>query len=411
MSRLRSTRQGVYPRVCGGTACGRIDDMDICGLSPRVRGNQGACIRRGCGTGSIPACAGEPKTELEVAEREGVYPRVCGGTQAVANPRSLARGLSPRVRGNRCAGWLLLRARGSIPACAGEPRADIPRLTESRVYPRVCGGTRLIPTGYHTHTGLSPRVRGNPINVTSESEEKWSIPACAGEPTPRLEPVREAQVYPRVCGGTAAYRGVMLASTGLSPRVRGNLYVLCRFRSRRWSIPACAGEPTWNQSRKRGERVYPRVCGGTLICSSSRPPSRGLSPRVRGNLYIYQYYYILGGSIPACAGEPGSRRRRTCIGWVYPRVCGGTGPDGGNAAARHGLSPRVRGNLTRPSRYNVGRGSIPACAGEPTMSTTQPRMRWVYPRVCGGTFYYDGSSGAINGLSPRVRGNQHGYKR
>ena len=52
-----------------------------------------------------------------------------------------------------------------------------------------------------------------------------------------------------------------------------------------------------------------------------------------------------------------------------------------------GLSPRVRGNPTEVLRGIVGKGSIPACAGEPGLSTGTAPVRWVYPRVCGGTVY------------------------
>ena len=50
--------------------------------------------------------------------------------------------------------------------------------------------------------GLSPRVRGNPIANMVEGNFDGSIPACAGEPSRRLEPSRQGWVYPRVCGGT-----------------------------------------------------------------------------------------------------------------------------------------------------------------------------------------------------------------
>ena len=52
------------------------------------------------GARSIPACAGEPMIG-EVMEALGtVYPRVCGGTDALEGNRGQTGGLSPRVRGN-----------------------------------------------------------------------------------------------------------------------------------------------------------------------------------------------------------------------------------------------------------------------------------------------------------------------
>ena len=92
----------------------------------------------------------------------GVYPRVCGGTRRPRWRPSTARGLSPRVRGNRLAHRDDAGRQGSIPACAGEPGDDWLRDGETVVYPRVCGGTLYTGAGELVAEGLSPRVRGNP---------------------------------------------------------------------------------------------------------------------------------------------------------------------------------------------------------------------------------------------------------
>ena len=70
--------------------------------------------------------------------------------------------------------------------------------------------------------GLSPRVRGNPARVIASRVSDLSIPACAGEPEYRREGLVPCAVYPRVCGGTASRAHPVHATTGLSPRVRGN---------------------------------------------------------------------------------------------------------------------------------------------------------------------------------------------
>ena len=90
-----------------------------------------------------------------------VYPRVCGGTRILD----------------------------------GEP-------APGTVYPRVCGGTDEIVAGVKRVRGLSPRVRGNRANPRNEANWHWSIPACAGEPRITLTACAAALVYPRVCGGT-----------------------------------------------------------------------------------------------------------------------------------------------------------------------------------------------------------------
>ena len=73
------------------------------------------------GLGSIPACAGEPWLLVALRWRHRVYPRVCGGTRVVIPEDGLYEGLSPRVRGNPRLTFRLCAGIGSIPACAGEP--------------------------------------------------------------------------------------------------------------------------------------------------------------------------------------------------------------------------------------------------------------------------------------------------
>ena len=73
-----------------------------------------------------------------------------------------------------------------------------------------------------------------------------------------------------------------------------------------------------------------------------------------------------------------------------------------------GLSPRVRGNQVPRNGKRAGKGSIPACAGEPTFWNLPLAHYRVYPRVCGGTFQRKMKAATKGGLSPRVRGNQFG---
>ena len=154
-------RAGVYPRVCGGTARQGLPPLRCWGLSPRVRGNHPAVNQGGIFRGSIPACAGEPPVCRKTARRRPVYPRVCGGTRRVRRHCRTAAGLSPRVRGNHPVGNLVDCRRRSIPACAGEPGRAPTASDGAPVYPRVCGGTAKLAHRGACVRGLSPRVRGN----------------------------------------------------------------------------------------------------------------------------------------------------------------------------------------------------------------------------------------------------------
>ena len=148
---------------------------------------------------SIPACAGEPRLMSGTKGFYKVYPRVCGGTISASASPPATNGLSPRVRGNRTpSGWAAAPT-GSIPACAGEPRRRPYLRPKARVYPRVCGGTGLGRTAARPVPGLSPRVRGNPLYPGVYTTRIRSIPACAGEPPTQDRPAGSG-LSPRVRG-------------------------------------------------------------------------------------------------------------------------------------------------------------------------------------------------------------------
>ena len=171
-----------------------------------------------------------------------VYPRAYGGTlrrEPIWSASSLT-GLSPRVRGNRCASSICHTSRlGSIPARTGEPPAAATR-----------------------HPSLDPR----------------SIPARTGGPCRRPQPstVQADRVYPRAYGGTSV--------------LAGKRYPLPERRS----IPARTGEPRASgaSDSRTTSTVYPRAYGGT---PPNHRPARGagshpgLSPRVRGNPAITEF--------------------------------------------------------------------------------------------------------------------------
>ena len=154
-------RMRVYPRVCGGAEYPPPYDPPL---------------------GSIPACAGEPIQNHVRDCCNGVYPRVCGGA-SVARIRTIKpEGLSPRVRGSPGATIYRSWHSGSIPACAGEPKRGSASRPPARVYPRVCGGAMSMQDAVIQDVGLSPRVRGSHHYSQHHVRGQGSIPACAGEP-------------------------------------------------------------------------------------------------------------------------------------------------------------------------------------------------------------------------------------
>ena len=169
-----------------------------------------------------------------------------------------------------------------------------------------------------------------------------------------------------MCGGTHPQPGCPSPRWGLSPRVRGNPGSSETPSPTIGTIPACAGEPRTAPLRSRSSRDYPRVCGGTPQECRAGPDWPGLSPRVRGNRGAPRRRHDPDGTIPACAGEP----------------------------------------VTPPIKMPNSR-TIPACAGEPGAHVGVAYEAGDYPRVCGGTRLSDRNGPFLEGLSPRVRGNQH----
>ena len=276
----------VYPRGCGATLRWVVHHGCGLGLSPRMRGNLGPPPPARMRVRSIPADAGQPRPAQRRWRTHGVYPRGCGATEQVRHGTAPRWGLSPRMRGNRDACREHDFIEGSIPADAGQPRL-LPCSTACvRVYPRGCGATTPNASMRVAPWGLSPRMRGNRRPRPCGAGACGSIPADAGQPQMRWILCCSMRVYPRGCGATECPSHEPAAAQGLSPRMRGNPLLRRSLKDKVGSIPADAGQPS--RSRWKGciARVYPRGCGATMATAKPAKPTTGLSPRMRGNPWL-----------------------------------------------------------------------------------------------------------------------------
>ena len=155
-----------------------------------------------------------------------------------------AMGPSPRARGNRFIFLSFAESRGSIPACAGKPRTLCACVCGTRVHPRVRGETMIESAQWPNEWGPSPRARGNRPPGVRRQARNGSIPACAGKPPGRTSRSGSIGVHPRVRGETCAPVVLSWIVRGPSPRARGNRESVTEARSLYGSIPACAGKPT-----------------------------------------------------------------------------------------------------------------------------------------------------------------------
>ena len=71
------------------------------------------------------------------------------------------------MRGNPGLTTCIIKVRGTIPACAGEPNQYLNEDDFVQDYPRVCGGTNNVYINTDYSYGLSPRVRGNPLEINT----------------------------------------------------------------------------------------------------------------------------------------------------------------------------------------------------------------------------------------------------
>ena len=171
----------VYPRVGGGNELSAQVPNLRAGLSPRGRGKRYPFQRSKGDDGSIPAWAGETYPDTGFGCCRTVYPRVGGGNESVPVGCPLRWGLSPRGRGKRTAAAAGDEIDRSIPAWAGETKTDCRKKAQREVYPRV-GGGNLEGIGLTVQVdGLSPRGRGKLIAYTRYIGSGRSIPAWAGE--------------------------------------------------------------------------------------------------------------------------------------------------------------------------------------------------------------------------------------
>ena len=212
-------------------------------------------------------------------------------------------------------------------------------------------------------------MRGYPKSRLQCRPLAGSIPADAGLPGPPDRGGRRPEVYPRGCGATPSDFWRVSADLGLSPRMRGYRALRPAARRLRGSIPADAGLPSAVTAPTKEPGVYPRGCGATGLGASISRPSVGLSPRMRGYLFIPSRSLCLARSIPADAGLPSCPPVDPPSGRVYPRGCGATEVIQASLQAVVGLSPRMRGYRPEVKPRRIVEGSIPADAGLPVFCT------------------------------------------
>ncbi len=190
-----------------------------------------------------------------------------------------------------------------IPARAGNTAVEVDFHAAPPVYPRSCGEHTVDSGGAHSHSGLSPLVRGTHCRFRQYNECGRFIPARAGntntgDPRFIVEPV-----YPRSCGEHGKRSGPPVCSPGLSPLVRGTQVSPRRAISAHRFIPARAGNTSGQPRNIPDGVVYPRSCGEHYLSPDLQKIAGGLSPLVRGTPVNEASKDATARFIPARAGN------------------------------------------------------------------------------------------------------------
>ena len=155
---------------------------------------------------------------------------------------------------------------------------------------------------------------------------------------------------------------------GRSPHARGRLEGLPRRDGGIGSIPACAGETILCLAAVSVVQVDPRMRGGDDVASPDPTAGAGRSPHARGRRCCFPRPNSRSGSIPACAGETNRVVFAVRPSQVDPRMRGGDGTSGTRYHTVSGRSPHARGRHAKRRRNTRLSRSIPACAGETSLS-------------------------------------------
>ncbi len=356
--------------------------------------------------GSIPAYAGQPPCPAARRRPSGVHPRIRGAARLPVVDVRRHQGPSPHTRGS-LADWLNAATTfGSIPAYAGQPINESLNSGDGRVHPRIRGAAityASVPSGTQ---GPSPHTRGSLPRGSRFGECPGSIPAYAGQPLALPVEERPRRVHPRIRGAARQREGQGCQEPGPSPHTRGSPSKNRRYTRASGSIPAYAGQPAARRRRSARRRVHPRIRGAAILLQRHHFGAQGPSPHTRGSQPVQVRVDPQAGSIPAYAGQPFRTSPAARGTRVHPRIRGAAWTNIDGPKFFQGPSPHTRGSPSRSSSRASSLGSIPAYAGQPLRRRARVQGCRVHPRIRGAAYASNSLSRANTGPSPHTRGSR-----
>ena len=214
----------AHPRSRGDHSCFVAGESQCSGSSPLARGPLRLRVLRGSMRGLIPARAGNTIAVVLALDEIGAHPRSRGEHESYGEMSAREAGSSPLARGTRGG----VCPRGSLHRAHPRSRGEHMRIFYA-AFPVV--GSSPLARGTHCPGGYLPRARG-------------LIPARAGNTI--LSPKASAEIgaHPRSRGEHILALHHLIAPHGSSPLARGTLWGNCFSFAIVGLIPARAGN-TW----------------------------------------------------------------------------------------------------------------------------------------------------------------------
>ena len=336
--------------------------------------------------------------------RRGDDPRWRGGDRQWYGRNGHPTGRSPLARGRPTSRALLPAPARTIPAGAGETQRGRGGGDLLRDDPRWRGGDLRSEPNPEMSSGRSPLARGRPMSQCPVFDPFRTIPAGAGETWRWWTITASSTDDPRWRGGDPSESADFLEAVGRSPLARGRLATLNAPSGSDRTIPACAGE-TGRASRSTARRRDdPRWRGGDATHVDGPQVQSGRSPLARGRLGQSRLALRSQRTIPAGAEETAACPVLMPHSEDDPRWRGGDTDRLSAQTSPGGRSPLARGRLTG-SREGAGLlRTIPAGAGETTGDTLPQPTRGDDPRWRGGDSMACSTSRFTSGRSPLARG-------
>ena len=230
----------------------------------------------------IPARAGPTHLSLSVMVSAADHPRSCGANTLTLLRAIYPSGSSPLVRGQHQHDLLPTPFLRIIPARAGPTTGQpLPDIALAD-HPRSCGANFGDAFGVVAESGSSPLVRGQLDAHTYLSVCIRIIPARAGPTFVIIKVTQGTQDHPRSCGANLSFQHYSLYISGSSPLVRGQHAGIRHGHGRLRIIPARAGPTKYFRATHGSKTDHPRSCGANWAGDTHCACKVGSSPLVRG---------------------------------------------------------------------------------------------------------------------------------